>query len=380
MQRPIVIVSPLLPPMQGGLADHTLGLARHLSGDFKVSVLSSRDVYTDGPVPIRAAVHDWEDVSELEIELSATPRDSVLLWQYVPHMYGRGGVNRGLPELWRSLEADGRRQVILTHEIAAPWGRRPNQWWYAWNHRRQWNAAMKVADLLPISTEAWTLEWRRRRPDAAGKMFAMASPTSIEPVAVDPGHRERWRVAHGLPADIRILAWWGSVEASKQLEWVLEAWQAACRRWGPVALCIAGGHPALPLPGALRSWSRILGYLKPGEVSACLHAADVLALPYVDGASERRTTLMAGLAHGVPIATTLGSNSGPTMSKADWLVASDVTERGAFVDNVLALLSDEARRKTVGAAGKVHHDAEYSWDVVARTLGNRMRESGITEP
>jgi glycosyltransferase involved in cell wall biosynthesis len=294
-------------------------------------------------------------------------------------MYGRGGVNRRLPVLWKALESEGRKQVILAHEIAAPWGNRPNHWWYAWNHRRQWSAALRVADLLPISTESWLLDWQQRERASADKMFLLPSPTSIEPVPVAAGHGDRWRAAHGLPAGTRILLWWGSVGANKQLEWVLEAWETACRRLGPVALCIAGANPALPLPGALREWARLLGYLKPEDVSGCLHAADLLALPFVDGASERRTTLMAGLAHGVPVATTIGHNTGPTIAKADWIAGSPATDRAAFVANVVALLGDDARRKTLGAAGKARHDAAYSWDVVARTLVARMRAAGITE-
>ena len=366
----------MLPPLRGGLADHTFELARHLAQVVPVSVLTSRDVYTDVPFPVRAAVHNWEDTAELVQELSATPRDALLVWQYVPHMYGRGGVNRQLARLWRALEDEGRSQVILAHEIEAPWGNRPNHWWYAWNHRRQWRAALRVADLLPISTEAWVLDWQRREPARAAKMFTLASPTSIEPVTVPDDHREIWRKEQGLPPTARILLWWGSVSGHKQLGWVLEAWETACRRLGPVALCIAGANPALPIPGALRPWAKILGYLKPQEVSRCLHAADLIALPFIDGASERRTTLMAGLAHGIPTVTTSGHNTGPTLRQANWLVTSPVASREAFVENVVALLADESRRRTVGAAGRAQHDAAYSWDVVTRTLVERLHQVG----
>ena len=46
------------------------------------------------------------------------------------------------------------------------------------------------------------------------------------------------------------------------------------------------------------------GHQAEAEVSADLAAADILLMPYTDGASLRRGTLMAGLAHGCAIVTT----------------------------------------------------------------------------
>jgi glycosyltransferase involved in cell wall biosynthesis len=68
------------------------------------------------------------------------------------------------------------------------------------------------------------------------------------------------------------------------------------------------------------------------------------------------------------------------MAKADWLAATDVSDRAAFVGNVVGLLSDGARRKALGAAGKAHYDEAYSWEVMVRTLAARIREAGISEP
>ena len=377
VQRPIVILSPLLPPMRGGLADHTWMLARHLSMRHPVAVLSSRDVYTDAPFPIRATVHDWEDVAELELELGALPSDALLVWQYVPHMYGRGGVNRGLTKLWRGIRKSGRKQVVIAHEIAAPWGRLPNQWWYAWNHRRQWRSILGVADLVPISTEAWTEEWKAAEPAKASKMLTLASPSSIERVAVEPGHRTAWRAAQGIPADAKILLWWGSVSGAKQLMWVVDAWETACSRLGPVYLCIVGGNPSIGLPGSLKPYSRILGYLKAEEVSRCLQAADLVALPFSDGASERRTTLMAALGHGVAVVSTVGHNTGPTLRGADFLSLVPATDSNAFIERVTSLLRDDAGRNEMAKRGLARHDAAYSWPVVTQQFSSALDAAGM---
>ncbi|MCA1554184.1 MAG: glycosyltransferase family 4 protein, partial [Chloroflexi bacterium] len=46
------------------------------------------------------------------------------------------------------------------------------------------------------------------------------------------------------------------------------------------------------------------GYRPPDEVTALWRASDIAVLPYADGASLRRGTLMAALAHAMPIVST----------------------------------------------------------------------------
>jgi glycosyltransferase involved in cell wall biosynthesis len=366
-----------MPPLRGGLADHTQELARQLARENHVTVVSSREVYTDMPYEVRPNVFDWSDPRQIEFELAQMAPDTVVIWQYVPHMYGRGGVNGSLAGLWRRLRRQGFSQVVLAHEIAAGWGRRPNHWWYAWNHRRQWRAALKHADLVPISTEAWCLDWQRREPGRADRLFTLPSPTSVPPVPVPADHRAAWRQAHGFAPDAKIIAWFGTVSLAKQLDWVLDAWEAANHGGDPVTFCLIGGTPSLPIPGSLRARFKMLGYLPLPEVSEALQAADLLLLPFVDGASERRTTLMAGLAHGVPTVTTVGPNTGPTLAAAPFLERVPVGDSRPFVEAVLRLLRDEPARRALGEAGRRQHDLAYSWPVTIATLRRRMAEAGI---
>ncbi|MCX6023909.1 MAG: hypothetical protein NTZ05_19705, partial [Chloroflexi bacterium] len=60
--------------------------------------------------------------------------------------------------------------------------------------------------------------------------------------------------------------------------------------------------------GGNTTWT---GHLPLPEVSAHLLAADAAVLPFTDGASFRRTSLLAMLAHGLPLVTT-SPEHGPT--------------------------------------------------------------------
>lgn len=371
--RPVVVISDLLPPKRGGLADHTERLANELAAFGPVSVLTSLGADTGAHFPVRASIGDWSDLEWIAAELGAFADDSVLLWQYVPHMYGRGGVNRSLPRFWRDMRKAGQRQVFVAHEImadlvASDLFRHPARYWYALNHRRQWKALLEAADAVHISTGRWVEEWSTRRPDVASKLSLLPSPTNIDPLAVPDRHAAAWRSQNGLPSHAKVIAYFGTVNASKRLSWVIDAWRAAHSPDAPVALAIIGSAPAIDLPADIRRWLLPLGYLPTDEVSRTLRAVDVLALPFLDGISERRGTLTAGLAHGVAVATTRGHNTGSALSKADFLALSPASAEGQFIRSVVDLVRDDARRAKIAAAGLVACAREYSWPVVVRRL------------
>ena len=84
------------------------------------------------------------------------------------------------------------------------------------------------------------------------------------------------------------------------------------------------------------------GHQTDAAVAADLNACDVLLMPYVDGASLRRGTLMAGLANGCAIVTTTPSAPLPELvHERDWLLVPPV-DVAAARDAVLRLARDPA--------------------------------------
>ena len=125
--------------------------------------------------------------------------------------------------------------------------------------------------------------------------------------------------------------------------------------------------PRLTLPSGIHVITP--GRLKADELSLRLHASDVLLLPFTDGVSSRRTTLMAGLAHGVPTVGLSGASTDRVfLEHGDALTLTPFGEIHRFAHTVAAVCEDEARRHALGEAGRRLYQDEFDWPVIARRV------------
>ncbi len=106
------------------------------------------------------------------------------------------------------------------------------------------------------------------------------------------------------------------------------------------------------------------GFLPSQRVSAHLGAADLMVIPYRDGVSLRRGTLMAVLAHGRPLLTTQGPEPPELFQQGEamWLVAPDDPE--ALAAAVEELAGDPERRAALAAGAKTLGNS-FGWDRIA---------------
>lgn len=368
---PLLVVSPLFPPRQGGLPDHTDHLVRRLNGEHPTAVLTSIGPVPDRPYPVHATVGPWQQETPLLAAIRTASPTGPILWQYVPHMYGRGGVNLALPRVVRRMRTEGRRQVVLAHEIAAPFSPWPHRSFYALAHRLMWRGLVASADAIGISTDAWRERLEGGRPArAAGTTFFLApSPSNLPVVPVAEDHARRWRASQGITDHALILGFFGSPGSGKQFEWVVGAWREVRRRWPETVLVLVGGRAEPGLTSTEAAAFRSLGYLSPGPASEAIQAMDLLLLPFVDGVSERRSSFMAGLAHGRPILTTRGPGTGRALGSGDGYVGVAVREGSAgFAAAASALAGDAPRRAALAVQARGRYAANYGWDRLGATV------------
>jgi glycosyltransferase involved in cell wall biosynthesis len=120
------------------------------------------------------------------------------------------------------------------------------------------------------------------------------------------------------------------------------------------------------------------GFLSPVRVSTFLAAADMMVMPYRDGVSLRRGTLMAVLAHGRPLITTLPAEPSPEFRHGNnmWLIPpNDVDE---LVRGIHSLVVDMGLRRRLGEEARDLARA-YSWDAIAGQTAGFLAEVIATQ-
>jgi glycosyltransferase involved in cell wall biosynthesis len=356
------------------VADHTERLAKELSAVCSVTVLTTaRPGAAGAGFSVQSVVCDWHNSAEILAAVETCPAPSDLVWQYVPHMYGRGGMNRAVPAAMASLKARGCRQVVIAHEIASGFSWWPHRALYVLAQRRQWRRVLRHADYVGISTEAWLETWKRRYPRHAGKLGLFPSPSNIPWATLPPDFAARWRAEQGLPSNAQLLTYFGTIGANKQFEWVARAWQQAQRPDWPVALVAIGDQPACAVPAPLEELFKPVGFLPPASVSHLLQVTDVLTLPFVDGVSERRTSFMTGLEHGCAIVATVGHNTGPTLRQAGFFRGAASRGSDRFAWAVGGLLSRPEARVELGRQARAAYAREYAWPRLLEKLTAVLR-------
>jgi glycosyltransferase involved in cell wall biosynthesis len=363
-------------PAGGGVADYTRAVARALASagdDVHVWAPSIGQGLTSDPgVNLHPLPQGYQPraLRWLSQELARLPGPKRILVQYVPHAFGMRAMNVpfcGWVAALREAEV-----WIMFHEVALPWV-----------HRSQWKANVGAAvtrvmanllvaraDRVFISVPKWDPVLRGMAPYWRGDATWLPIPSNI-PSFVSEAAREgaRSRLRH-LPPGTKIVGHFGACGSLVVPLLRVAVHQALSTEPNRTALFVGRGSEAFvrELEGNPRLRGRVIatGELEPPQIAAHLMACDVLVQPYPDGVSSRRTTVMAGLALGVPVVTNEGPVSEPLWRDrgAVELIASN----DDFVGAVNAVLSDPDRAQKLRERGRSLYDQCFSLDRTVGTL------------
>jgi glycosyltransferase involved in cell wall biosynthesis len=369
----ILLLSGEYPPMQGGVGDYTreLGAALARQG-MEVHVLTSAQA-AQGPEPltVHPVVARWGwGIGRQAETLARQIQVDVLHIQYQTAAYGMHPAINLLPRRLRRV-ADLARLVTF-HDLKEPY-----LFPKAGPVRRWVNRELaRSCDAVVVTNRED--EVAMQREGLAGALHLIPIGSNIAP-APPPGYdRAAWRSQQGVAPDDIVLCYFGFLNASKGGETLIRALSllASDHRY---RLWMVGGQVGASDPtnraylgrvqtliGELGLEARIrwTGYTAAAEVSANLLAADMAVLPYRDGASFRRGSLLAVLAHGLPVITTRPAVALPELADGETALLVPPDDPSALATAIALLAADEVLRRRL-SEGARRVAAEFGWERIA---------------
>lgn len=316
----VLFITGEFPPMQGGVGDCTNEIARALAKrGVEASVLTTADggqttndkaraTNDRETVAVLRAVKkwDWGALDELRQAISETRADIYHI-KYQTAAFGMHPMINFAPRL---LGKGSVKSVVTFHDL------RPMYLFPKAGRARDW-VTFQLARSCNAAVATNEEDFERLEKLGLDCLSLIPIGSNIEPVPPVGFERDTLRNKLGVGRDETLLCYFGFLNDSKGGETLV---RALAQIPGAKLLMLGGQTGASDatnvayllqvkqLIADLGLTGRVIwtDFLAQPDVSAHFLAADICVLPYRDGASYRRGTFMAALAHGMAIVTTSG--------------------------------------------------------------------------
>ena len=404
----VLMVTGEYPPMQGGVGAYSAALAQALHAlGVQVSVLTDRRAK---PAPGKSAPGasatgsatglpvsptypqtypqvdrwGWGSLGKIADRARAIGAD----WIHVQYQTAAFGMHPAInfgPLYWRRR---GLRVAWTYHDLLVPYlfpkaGARLRRW---------------VTERPAFSADVTIVTNEQDRRQLAGRIVNLAEipiGSNIHGVEISAAERRALRTGWGYNDGDLLLAYFGFLNRSKGGMTLVETLDRLVTQGRNAHLLMIGERVGASDPTnfaylqevearitelGLTERVKWTGRLTDGEVAASLNAVDVLVMPYSDGASLRRGTLMAGLANGCAIVTTAPQTPLPDfLDDRDWL-AVPPNDAEATAQAVLRIADDSALAAKLRANAR-QRSRLYTWEgIAARHLALYGFATGLADP
>jgi glycosyltransferase involved in cell wall biosynthesis len=360
------------PPMHGGVGAFTREIAREMVlQSHEVYVLTRQSAKSDSDAginiePVIGKTWGW-DTLNVAVKWAQCAKLDIINVQFQTAAYDMHPAIHFLP---RSL--GGIPLIVTFHDLRVPYlfpkaGRLRN--WVV-RHLAATSAGVIATDRADaaILSDRWGVEnvcW-----------IPIGSNIRTEPPA--DYDRTQWRKSLGINESDLLISYFGFLNESKGALTLIEAVAHLVERGIPAYIIMIGGRAGASDPTDYAYGQRIdaaieasnltdrvhwTDFVEEEQVSAHFYASDITALPYLDGVSLRRGTLMAALAHQRAIVTTTSQTHIRELEGALVTVpANDPIKLANAIEN---LWHDEQRREALKQASG---DAagHFNWDSIVR--------------
>jgi glycosyltransferase involved in cell wall biosynthesis len=372
------MITDTFPPMISGVADYTALLARELASlGLRVTIATSKweskgnNQTTDG-IEVLRIISGWKmwDARQIFRIIKRLGDSPIVHIQYGSGAYRKHPMINLLPFLIRMLKRDC-LVVVTLHEFPQERERLL--------YRIRTLPMLLAAHGLIFVDPADEKTLRRWTKLSMARIKYIPIGSNIPPVPATDGQRRDWRRKLGLTGDVPVVAFFGGIHPFKGFLDLLEAITSLRQDNFPARLLVIGGfepwvESTLQYQKEVRhalkngleaGWIRLVDKSPAETIAHCLHASDIAAFPFVNGASPNRGSILAAISQGVPVVTTEGPDT-PAGFQDQFGVAlvpsRDVPALSTCIRDIM--MSDERRRELRDKALKASRD--LSWASIAQ--------------
>lgn len=371
----IGLISGEYPPMQGGLGDFTRQLALAFAdAGHEPHVIAKfiKDMpmhETEQGVMVHRLVTAWNWETRRRIEgFDRLYHPDVLNLQYQAAAYQMHPAINLLP----GALAKRIPTVVTFHDLRVPY-------LFPKAGPLRWKSIVAMAKGASACITTNVEDRDTLLGEGVRDAFMIPIGSNIAPAELDGFDRAAWARANGIALDEVLIGYFGFMNESKGGETLIRALGELRARGLNAGLLHIGGQTGDSDPTNMVYAARLeqlaaglgvkdrvhlTGFLDERGVSEAFAACVCVALPYRDGASFRRGTLMAALAHGCAIVTTHPHVALPEVRDGENLLLAPPDDPLALADAIARILNDEALRARL-QAGAAQLSKLFGWGNIA---------------
>ncbi|MCE9533219.1 MAG: glycosyltransferase family 4 protein [Planctomycetes bacterium] len=336
------------PDQPGGVSDYTRSIARGLANRGEdVHVWAPNCRYAT-PLDDGVTVHrlpgrfGFRTLHKLAATLNTWPRPSRLLVQYVPHAFGWKAMNIGFAR-WLSR----RRQPvwIMFHEVAFPWRRGQSLKHQFLGFVTSWMARSiaRSAERNFVSIPTWR-DMLPRECQGSDRTYWLPIPSNVSTNVNEQGALSR-RAALSIDPVSPVVGHFGTY--GTLITQILKPSLHGILNRNPSVQCILMGRNSDRFAQEFAGYANRVhatGELPPDLLAQHISACDVILQPYPDGISCRRGSVMASLALGKSVVSTLGDLSESFWSTSGAVALGPADKPDELISLIEKVFTDKSQR------------------------------------
>jgi glycosyltransferase involved in cell wall biosynthesis len=383
-------------PKHCGVAHYTSHLCKALLQEgIKSTVLTTYDAAEGIEEPdVVGAVRNWRATNLFSLVQAIHSTQADIL--HIQHAAGTYGFERAVFLLPFLLKLTGWRSPIISTIHEYGWWEWQPKWLppqlleslKTWGQQQDWwdredGFLLTQSDAVITTNRNAKQAINFRLPDLNQKVYEIPIGANVTVSSINREQaRQRVRQACHWSDEALVIAFFGFLHPVKGLETLLPAFKQVVAKHPEARLLLVGGVESLALPNEQADcyWRKLqgtiaalnltkkvcmTGYLDDDAASHCLSGADIGVLPFNHGVTLKSGSLLALMAHSLPVIAT--RSNPPDADLSDRIVQlvnpRDINE---LATEITELLNNPEKRTQLAAAG-YRFSQSFDWSSIAKT-------------